>query len=87
MTETGEQQSGLLADKSLDELAAELARLPEGSAQAERYHDEIIRRQEQAELDGSTSGLIAEKRKYSAWTIVILGAAILALVASMMLQR
>jgi len=76
-----------LADKNLDELAAELARLPEGSEQAELYHDEIVRRQEQADLDGATAALVGEKRKYSAWTILIFGAAVLAFLASMMLQK
>jgi hypothetical protein len=76
-----------LADKSLDELAPEIALLPEGSEQANLYHDEIVRRQQQADLDKTTSELVAERRKYSVWTILILGAAILALAASMLLQK
>jgi hypothetical protein len=76
-----------LADKSLDELATEIALLPEGSEQANLYHDEIVRRQQQADLDKTTSELVAEGRKYSVWTILILGAAILAFAASMLLQN
>jgi hypothetical protein len=76
-----------LADKSLDELATELALLPEGSEQAELYHDEIMRRQQQADLDKTSSELGAERRKYSVLTILILGAAILAMAASMLLQK
>jgi hypothetical protein len=76
-----------LANKSLDELATELALLPEGSGEANLYHDEIVRRQQQADLDKTTSELVAEGRKYSVWTILILGAAILAFAASMLLQN
>ena len=76
-----------LANKSLDELAAQLALLPEGSEEANQYHDELARRQEQADLDKTTSELVAEGRKYSVWTILILGAAILAFAASMLLQN
>ena len=76
-----------MADKSLDELATEIALLPEGSEQANLYHHEIVRRQQQADLDKTTSELVAERRKYSVWTILILGAAILALAASMLLQK
>ncbi len=83
----GDERSASLADKSLDELATEIALLPEGSEQANLYHDEIVRRQQQADLDKTTSELVAERRKYSVWTILILGAAILALAASMLLQK
>jgi hypothetical protein len=76
-----------LNEKSLDELATELASLPEGSEQTELYHDEIVRRQQQADLDKTASELVAEKRKYPVWTILILGAAILAMAASMLLQK
>jgi len=76
-----------LADKTLDELAAEIALLPEGSERASLYHDEIVRRQQQADLDKTTSGLVAERRKYSFVTIFILGAAILAMAASILLQK
>ena len=86
MSQTGEPTPSL-ADKSLDELAAQLALLPEGSEQASLYHDEIVRRQQQADLDKATSGLIAERRKYSVVTILILGAAILAMAASILLQK
>ena len=82
-----DERSASLADKSLDELATEVALLPEGSEQANLYHDEIVRRQQQADLDKTTSELVAERRKYSVWTILILGAAILALAASMLLQK
>jgi hypothetical protein len=83
----GDERSASLADKSLDELATEIALLPEGSEHANLYHDEIVRRQQQADLDKTTSELVAERRKYSVWTILILGAAILALAASMLLQK
>ncbi len=76
-----------LADMSLDELAAELARLPEGSEEASMYHDEIIRRHGQTTLDTTTAQLISERRRYSAWTLVILGLAIFAMVAGIMLQK
>ena len=76
-----------LAEESLDELAAEIARLPEESEQAALYHDELIRRQQQADLDTATSQLVGERKRYSVWTILILGAGILAFVASMMLQK
>ena len=82
-----DESSASLADKSLDELATESALLPEGSEQANLYHDEIVRRQQQADLDKATSELVAERRKYSVWTILILGAAIFALAASMLLQK
>jgi hypothetical protein len=82
-----DEKSASLADKSLDELATEIALLPEGSEQAELYHDEIVRRQQQVDLDKTTSELVAEGRKYSVWTILILGAAILAFAASMLLQN
>jgi len=82
-----DERSASLADKSLDELATEIALLPEGSEQANLYHDEIVRRQQQADLDKTTSELVAERRKYSVWTILILGAAILAFAASMLLQN
>ena len=75
------------ADMSLDELAAELARLPEGSEEASMYHDEIIRRHGQTTLDTTTAQLISERRRYSAWTLVILGLAIFAMVAGIMLQK
>lgn len=83
----GDERSASLADKSLDELATEIALLPEGSEQANLYHDEIVRRQQQADLDKTTSELVAERRKYSVWTILILGATILALAGSMLLQK
>jgi hypothetical protein len=86
VSQTGEPPPSL-ADKSLDELAARLALLPEGSEQASLYHDEIVRRQQQADLDKATSGLIAERRRYSVVTILILGAAILAMAASILLQK
>lgn len=54
-----------LADKSLDELAAELARLPETSEEASMYHDEIARRHSQTTLDTNTAQLISERRRYS----------------------
>ena len=76
-----------LVNKSLDELATEIALLPEGSEQANLYHDEIVRRQQQADLDKTTSELVAERRKYSVWTIVVLGAAIFAVAASILLQK
>jgi hypothetical protein len=76
-----------LANKSLDELAKEIALMAEGSEQAKLYHDEIGRRQQQADLDKATSDLVAERRKYSVWTILILGAAIFAMAASMLLQK
>jgi hypothetical protein len=83
---TGEKTASL-ANKSLDELAAQLALLPEGSEEANQYHDELARRQEQADLDSATSGLVAERRRHSVWTILILGAAIFAVAASMLLQK
>jgi hypothetical protein len=86
VSQTGEPIPSL-ADKSLDELAAQVALLPEGSDQASLYHDETVRRQQQADLDKATSGLIAERRKYSVVTILILGAAILAMAASILLQK
>jgi hypothetical protein len=86
VSQTGEPIPSL-ADKSLDELAAQVALLPEGNDQASLYHDEIVRRQQQADLDKATSGLIAERRKYSVVTILILGAAILAMAASILLQK
>jgi hypothetical protein len=76
-----------LANKSLQELAAEIALLPEGSEQAKLCHDEIVRRQQQADLDKATSDLVTERRKYSVWTILVLGAAIFAFAASMLLQK
>jgi len=44
VVEIGEK-SAPLACKSLDELAAEIALLPEASEQANLYHEEIVRRQ------------------------------------------
>ena len=76
-----------LADISLDELAAALARLPETSVEASMYHDEIARRHSQTTLDTTTAQLISERRRYSTWTVVILGLAILAMVAGIMLQK
>jgi hypothetical protein len=76
-----------LADKSLDELTSEMARLPEGSEQVQLYHEEIVRRQDQADLDKATSELVTERRKYSVLTILILGAGFLAMVASMLFQK
>jgi hypothetical protein len=75
-----------LADKSVDDLAAELARLPETSEEASMYHDEIVRRHSQTTLDSTTAQLISERRRYSIWTVVILGLAIFAMVAGIMLQ-
>jgi hypothetical protein len=76
-----------LANKSLEELASEIAQLPEGSEQVHLYHEEIVRRQEQANLDKATSELVAERRKYSVLTVLILGAGVLAMVASMFFQK
>ena len=76
-----------LADMSLEELAAELARLPEGSEEASMYHDEIIRRASQTTLDTTTAQLISERRRYSTWTLVMLGLAIFAMVAGIMLPK
>ena len=59
------EDSASLANKSLDELANEIARLPEGSEQVHLYHDEIVWRQQQLDLDKATSGLVAERRKFS----------------------
>jgi hypothetical protein len=66
------EKKASLADMSLEELAAELARLPEGSEEASRYHDEIIRRHSQTTLDTTTAQLISERRRYSTWTLVFL---------------
>jgi hypothetical protein len=71
-----------LSEKSLDQLAAEVAALAEGSEEAHLYHDEMVRRQEQADLDKATSELVGETKKHSVLTIVILAAAILAATAS-----
>ena len=76
-----------LADMSLDELAAELARLPETSEVAGMYHDEIVRRHSQTTLDTTTVQLISERRRYSTWTVVILALAIFTMVAGIMLQK
>jgi hypothetical protein len=76
-----------LAGKSLDELTSEMARLPEGSEQVHLYHEEIVQRQDQADLDKATSELVAERRKYSVLTILILGTGFLAMVASMLFQK
>jgi hypothetical protein len=76
-----------LADKSLDELAEDLALLPETSDEASMYHAEVIRRQEQAALDGTTAPLVSEKRKYSIWTLFIFGIAVFAFVASLVFQK
>ena len=76
-----------LAEMSLEELAAELARVPETSEEASMYPDEIIRRHSQTTLDTTTAQLIAERRRYSTWTLVILGLAIFAMVAGIMLQK
>jgi hypothetical protein len=76
-----------LTEKSLDELASEIARLPEGSEQVYLYHEEIVRRQDQADLDQATSELAAGRTKYSVLTILVLGAGFLAMVASMLLQK
>ena len=46
-----------LAEMSLEELAAELARVPETSEEASMYHDEIIRRHSQTTLDTTTAQL------------------------------
>ena len=76
-----------LADMSLDELAAERARLPETSEEAHMYHDEIVRRHSQTTLDTTTVHLVSERRRYSTWTVVILALAIFAMVAGIMLQK
>ena len=76
-----------LKEKSLDALATELALLPEGSAEADIYHAELVRRRNQSTLDAATAQLVSEKTRYSPWTIVILGIAILALAASILLQK
>jgi hypothetical protein len=76
-----------LTDKSLDELATELALLPEGSEEADMYHAELVRRENQSTLDAATAQLVSEKRRYPPWTVIILGVAILAMVASMLLQK
>jgi hypothetical protein len=76
-----------LADMSLDEFAAERARLPETSEEARMYHDEIVRRHSQTTLDTTTVQLISERRRYSTWTVVILALAIFAMVAGIMLQK
>jgi hypothetical protein len=76
-----------LADKRLDELATELALLPEGSEEADMYHAELVRRENQSTLDAATAQLVSEKRRYPPWTVIILGVAILAMVASMLLQK
>jgi hypothetical protein len=76
-----------LADMSLEKLAAELARVPETSEEATMYHNEIIRRHSQTTLDTTTAQLISERRRYSTWTLVILGLAIFAMVAGIMLQK
>jgi hypothetical protein len=76
-----------LTDKRLDELATELALLPEGSEEADMYHAELARRENQSTLDAATAQLVSEKRRYPPWTVIILGVAILAMVASMLLQK
>jgi hypothetical protein len=76
-----------LTDKRLDELATELALLPEGSEEADMYHAELVRRENQSTLDAATAQLVSEKRRYPPWTVIILGVAILAMVASMLLQK
>jgi hypothetical protein len=65
----------------------ELARLPETSEEARMYHDEIIRRHSQTTLDTTTAQLVSERRRYSIWTVIILGLAIFAMVAGIMLQK
>lgn len=47
-----------LKEKSLDELAPELAPLPEGSEEAHMYHAELVRRGNQSELDAATAQLV-----------------------------
>jgi hypothetical protein len=76
-----------LADKSLDQLAAELELLPAESEAVSIYHDEIIRRQEQVGLDTATAGLVSDRKRYSISTIIILAAGIVAMVASILLQK
>jgi hypothetical protein len=76
-----------LADKSLDQLAAELELLPTESEAVSIYHDEIIRRQEQVGLDTATAGLVSDRKRYSISTIIILAAGIVAMVASILLQK
>ena len=76
-----------LTDKRLDELATELALLPEGSDEANMYHAELVRRKNQSTLDAATAQLVSEKRRYPPWTVIILGVVILAMVASMLLQK
>jgi hypothetical protein len=46
-----------------------------------------LAKENQADLDGATAQLVSEKKKYSGWTVIILGMAILATVASMLLQK
>ena len=86
MAQESEKKTSL-ADMSLEELAAELARVPETSEEATVYHDEIIRRHSQTTLDTNTAQLISERRRYSTWTLVILGLAIFAMAAGIMLQK
>jgi hypothetical protein len=81
------EKTASLADKSLDQLAAELEHLPPGSEAVHIYHDEILRRQEQAELDGTTAGLVGQRKTYSIWTVLILAAATFAVVASILLAK
>jgi len=76
----------LLATKSLDQLANELADLPESSEDAAIYHAEIVRRQNQHALDVSTAQLSSETIKHSFWKILVLGIALLAMLVGMMFQ-
>ena len=76
----------LLATKSVDELTNELAALPESSEEAAMYHAEFVRRQTQFVLDESTAKLDSETIRHSFWKIVVLGIALLAMLAGMMFQ-
>jgi hypothetical protein len=76
MADKADKRSSLIT-KSLDELAEEMACLPETSGEANMYA-EIARRQTQAALDAKTAQLASRKRKLSFWTILILGSGMLA---------
>ncbi len=76
-----------LATKSLDELANELANLSETSEEADMYHAELIRRQTQDAMNVATAQLASETIRRSFWKILILGLALLALLASMIFQN
>ena len=77
----------ILAGKSLDQLDKELASLPEVCDEAQLYHDEILRRQSQGSLDTDTAKLVSETTSHSYWKILVLGLALLAVLASIFLPN